>query len=161
MRTENHTLEILDFIKSKWQLDINEEGILESVLSLFAENKTEEIKQLSYLLNEDEDELLETLYQRGVEAYACREFGLISEDDEDDLVEALKDNNFDFSSEVSDKDMIASLENDGWTVTFGDEEVDRGLDNIDDSLLGDITEAFLAEDLYGRQRMRDLVINRE
>jgi hypothetical protein len=38
---------------------------------------------------------------------------------------------------------------------------DLELDLIDQILLEDITEAFLAENFEGRQRMRDLIINRE
>ena len=118
MRTENHTLEILDFIKSKWQLSVNEENDLISVPTLFAENKTEKLKQIEYLLNEEDSDLLETLHQRDIEDYACRQFDMISKNDRYDLVVALKDLNFDFLEEVTDTEMIEALEEDGWYVSL-------------------------------------------
>ena len=39
--------DILDFIKSKWQLSILEEDTIDSVLNLFSAQKAREIAQLS------------------------------------------------------------------------------------------------------------------
>lgn len=55
----------------------------------------------------------------------------------------------------SDDDLIEELEARGFRM------YDLKLDLIDQILLEDITEAFLAENFEGRQRMRDLIINRE
>lgn len=118
MRTENHTLEILDFIKSKWQLSVNEEDLLNSVLILFSAQKTEKLKQIEYILNEEDLDLLETLHQRDIENYACKQFDMVSKTDRYDLVGALKDLNFDFLEEVTDTEMIEALEEDGWYVSL-------------------------------------------
>lgn len=140
MRTENHTLEILDFIKSKWQLSVNEEDLLDSLLVLFSAQKTEKLKQVEYLLNEEDSDLLETLHQRDIEEYACWQFDMISKNDIYDLVGALKDLNFDFLEEVTDTEMIEALEEDGWYVSL-----DNGYTNsniVEESQFSEWTELF-------------------
>lgn len=117
-RTNKQVTDIIDHIKDVWQLSLNEEDLLDSVLILFSAQKTEKLKQIEYLLNEEDSELLETLHQRDIEDYACREFDMISKNDRYDLVGALKDLNFDFSEEVTDTEMIEALEEDGWYVSL-------------------------------------------
>lgn len=117
-RTNKQVTDIIDHIKDVWQLSLNEEDLLDSFLILFSAQKTEKLKQIEYLLNEEDLDLLETLHQRDIEDYACREFDMISKNDKYDLVGALKDLNFDFLEEVTDTEMIEALEEDGWYISL-------------------------------------------
>ena len=150
--------DILDFIKSKWQLSILEEDTIDSVLNLFSAQKAREIAQLSYLVNDEEDKLLATLYQRGIESYASKEFDLVSVNDEYDLVEALEKLNYDFTSKISDENMIESLRNDGWTVFLDEMELGSEFDSVDKELYQDIYYKFESLDVFDRERLRNEVI---
>ena len=150
--------DILDFIKSKWQLSILEEDTIDSVLNLFSAQKAREIAQLSYLVNDEEDKLLVTLYQRGIESYASKEFDLVSVNDEHDLVEALEKLNYDFTSKISDENMIESLRNDGWTVFLDEMELGSEFDSVDKELYQDIYYKFESLDVFDRERLRNEVI---
>lgn len=139
-RTNKQVTDIIDHIKDVWQLSLNEEDLLDSVLILFSSQKTEKLKQIEYLLNEEDSDLLETLHQRDIEDYACRQFDMISKNDKYDLVGALKDLNFDFSEEVTDTEMIEALEEDGWYVSL-----DNGYTNsniVEESQFSEWTELF-------------------
>jgi hypothetical protein len=118
LRNNKQVTDIIDHIKDVWQLSLNEEHLLDSLLILFSAQKTEKLKQIEYLLNEEDSELLETLHQRDIEDYACRQFDMISKNDRYDLVGALKDLNYDFLEEVTDTEMIEALEEDGWHVSL-------------------------------------------
>ena len=51
-RKYKDTEDILEFVKSKWKLSIQEETVLEGILrNFFAQNK-EEIDKLDYLIND-------------------------------------------------------------------------------------------------------------
>jgi hypothetical protein len=157
-RTEQQVEDILGFIKSKWELSPLEEDTLDSVLTLFSAKKTDEIKQLSYLMNGEEEQLLQTLYQRGIESYASEEFDLVSANDEFDLVDALNHLNYDFSSNVSDTEMIKYLEEDGWTVVWDKNEIKTDFDYVDTELYQDIYEKFESLNIFDRERLRNEVI---
>ena len=62
LRNNKQVTDIIDHIKDVWQLSLNEEDLLESVLILFSAQKTEKLKQIEYLLNEEDSDLLETLH---------------------------------------------------------------------------------------------------
>ena len=49
-RTNKQVTDIIDHIKDVWQLSLNEEDLLDSVLILFSAQKTEKLKQIEYLL---------------------------------------------------------------------------------------------------------------
>ena len=153
--------DILDFIKSKWQLSLIEGDVLDSVLNLFSAQKTDEIQQISYLIDNEEDDLLRTLYQRGIESYASKEFDLVSVNDEYDLVEALEKLNYDFTSKISDENMIESLRNDGWTVFLDEMELGSEFDSVDKELYQDIYYKFESLDVFDRERLRNEVIKFE
>lgn len=140
LRNNKQVTGIIDHIKDIWQLSLNEEHLLDSVLILFSAQKTEKLKQIEYLLNEEDLDLLETLHQRDIEDYACRQFDMISKNDRYDLVGALKDLNFDFLEEVTDTEMIEALEEDGWYVSL-----DNGYTNsniVEESQFSEWTELF-------------------
>jgi hypothetical protein len=153
--------DILDFIKSKWKLSINEEDTLNSVLNLFSAQKTKEIEQISYLIDNEEDDLLRTLYQRGIECYACDEFDLVSSSSEYDLVDALEKLDYDFTSEVSDEEMVRSLEDIGYTVVWDRDDLGSEFDSVDMELYQDIYYKFESLNVFDRERLRNEIIKFE
>ena len=144
--------QIVDYIKDIWSLSVVEEDVLDSVLILFSRQKTDKIKQLEYLLNEDTEELLETLHQRDIENYACNEFDLVSAESENDLVDALKHLNYDFLEEVTDEEIIEYLENDGWTVTMDKYGLER-TDIVSDMQFEELNELFSNLDFISREKL--------
>ena len=152
-RKEEHVKLILDNISDIGILSVRECDILDSVLTLFAENKTKEIKQLEYLLNEETESLLETLYQIDVESYATREFELMSASDESDLVDALENMNYRFIEAVDEYDMVEYLEDRGYSVN-GDKE--DNLDIVTQSDLDDLISNFLSADFEKRKLMLNI-----
>ena len=144
--------QIIDYVKDIWSLSMEEEEVLDAVLIFLARQNTEKIKQLSYLLNNETQDLLETLNDREVAEYASEELDFIPKDDEDGLVDALRDLNFDFIDEVKDSDMIDSLENDGWTVTM--DKYDVGVNSIvDESQFNEMSELFLNLSVFERENV--------
>jgi hypothetical protein len=61
--------------------------------------------------------------------------------------------------EVSDEDMIESLEADGWTVIFGDNELLTEYDYVDDVYFREIWNKFESLDWAGRKELRDKIVN--
>lgn len=159
MRTQKRLEEVLESLKTEWKLSISEEDILDSVFNLIFRGNEKELKQLSHLLNAEEEELLMSLPQTIVENYACYNFDLISTHSESDLVDALEDLDFDFTREVTDEEMINSLEDDGWVVTRQDEEsLINNFDYVDNLLLKDIYDKFEASNTFERQALRDKIL---
>lgn len=152
-RKEEHVKLILDSITNIWILSPDEYEVMDSVLNLFAENKAKEIEQLEYLLNEETESLLETLYQRDVERYATREFELMSASDESDLVDALENMNYKFIEAVDEDDMVEYLENCGYSVS-GDKE--DNLDIVTQSDLDELISNFLSADSGKRKLMLNI-----
>jgi hypothetical protein len=158
-RKERDVEDILDFIKEKWQLSVNELETLESVFYVFAEQDVNMVQNIQYLVNDRHRELLEDLCQVTIENYARKNFDLISSDDEDELVRSLKKMNYNFMEEVSDEDMIESLEADGWTVIFGDNELLTEYDYVDDVYFREIWNKFESLDWARRKELRDKIVN--
>ena len=50
-RKYKDTEDILEFVKSKWKLSIQEETVLEGILHNFSAQNKEEIDKLDYLIN--------------------------------------------------------------------------------------------------------------
>lgn len=143
LRNNKQVTDIIDHIKDVWQLSLNEEDLLDSLLILFSAQKTEKLKQIEYLVNEEDLDLLETLHQRDIEDYACRHFDMISKNDRYDLVGALKDLKFDFLEEVTDTEMIEALEEDGWYVSLDNSYTNNNNNNIvEESQFNEWTELF-------------------
>jgi hypothetical protein len=160
MRTQEKLEEVVELLKTEWELSNLEEYILDSVLTLIGNKKEKELKQLSHLLNEEEEELLVTLPQRIVENYACYNFDLVSSHSESDLVDALEDVNFDFCSKISEDTMIESLEYDGWIITKeGDNAELSNFDYVDNLLFQDIYNKFEAAGMIQRKELRDKFLN--
>ena len=159
LRKERDVEDILDFIKEKWQLSINELETLESVFNVFAAQDVNMIQDSQYLVNERHRELLKDLCQFTVEDYARKNFDLISSDDEDELVWFLKKMNYNFIEEVSDEEMIESLEMDGWKVTMDENEIVTEYDYVDDVYFREIWEKFESLDWAGRKELRDKIVD--
>ena len=130
-------------ISKTWQLSVVENSALESFLELFLAGKNHEIKKVEHLLNDETEELLELLNDREVINYVTENWNFIASDDESDLVDALDNLNFDWSSKITDADMIKSLEEDGWSVKYDYKYPKHQGDIVTQSDLEEMTELFL------------------
>ena len=126
-----------------WSLSLIEKEVLESFLELFLAGKNTEIKKVEHLLNDETEELLELLNDRGVINYVTENWNFIASDDESGLVDALDDLNFDWSSKITDADMIKSLEEDGQSVKYDYKYPKHQGDIVTQSDLEEMTELFL------------------
>ena len=142
-RTDNQVEDILDFIKCKWQLSIEEDDVLESILYLFSARKNNEIKQIEYLINDETEELFKTLNDREVIDYVTENWKFVASDDESGLEDALDDLNFKWIDKVTNTEMIKSLEDDGWTVEYDYKYPKHQADIVTQSQLEEMTEKFL------------------
>ncbi len=115
-RKYKDTEDILEFVKSKWKLSIQEEAVLEGILHNFSAQNKEEIDKLDYLVNDETELLLNLLSSYEIENYACEQFDLISKKWEGDLVDALHDLNYDFSEKLSLEEHIEIVEDHGYSV---------------------------------------------
>ena len=151
-RKYKDTEDILEFVKSKWKLSIQEETVLEGILrNFFAQNK-EEIDKLDYLINDETELLLNLLSSYEIENYACEQFDLISKKWEGDLVDALHDLDYDFSEKISLEDHIEIVEDHGYQVL---ETKDSYKDIVSQAMAQEWMELF--EEMTMQQR--DLYIN--
>ena len=130
-------------ISKTWQLSVVENSTLESFLELFLAGENTEIKKVEHLLNDETEELLELLNDREVINYVTENWDFIASDDESDLVDALDILNFDWSSKITDADMIKSLEEDGWSVKYDYKYPKHQGDIVTQSDLEEMTELFL------------------
>ncbi len=151
IRKTKHVTDIIDYVKDVWQLSIREEEVLDSVLILLSRQNNEKLEQVEHLLNDEDEELLITLRQRAIENYACREFGLVSANDENDLVDALDDLNFDWVGKIDENDIINSLEESGYIVT----DSEGVSDIVEEMQLEEMKDLFLS---FSAQK-REEVIN--
>ena len=126
-----------------WSLSLIEKEVLDSFLELFLAGENTEIKKVEHLLNDETEELLELLNDREVINYVTENWDFISPEDESDLVDALDNLNFDWSSKITDADMINSLEEDGWSVKYDYKYPKHQGDIVTQSDLEEMTELFL------------------
>ena len=151
-RKYKDTEDILEFIKSKWKLTLQEFDVLESVLDIFQAGDKEEIDKLDYLVNDETEKLLNLLSSYEIENYATEEFNLVSATDEGDLVDALYDLNYDFSEKLSLEEHIEIVEDHGYQVL---ETKDSYKDIVSQAMAQEWMELF--EEMTMQQR--DLYIN--
>ena len=126
-----------------WKLSIVEQDVLCSFLNLFLAGKNTEIKKVEHLINDETEELLKLLNDREVLDYAIDLGGFIASDDESGLEDALEDLKFNWSSKITDADMIKSLEEDGWSVKYDYKYPKHQGDIVTQSDLEEMTELFL------------------
>ena len=115
-RKPKDTEDILEFVKSKWKLTIQEFDVLESVLDIFQVVDKREIDKIEHLVNDETEKLLNLLSSYEIQNYATEEFNLVSATDEGDLVDALHDLNYDFSEKLSLEEHIEIVEDHGYSV---------------------------------------------
>ena len=115
-RKPKDTEDILEFVKSKWKLSIQEFDVLESVLDIFQAGDKREIDKIEHLVNDETEKLLNLLSSYEIQNYAVEEFNLVSATDEGDLVDALQDLNYDFSEKLSLEEHIEIVEDHGYQV---------------------------------------------
>lgn len=144
--------DILNFIKSKWKMSIQEFDVLESVLDIFRASDKREIDKIEHLVNDETERLLSLLSSYEIENYAVEEFNLVSATDEGDLVDALYDLNYDFSERISLEDHIEIVEDHGYQVL---EVKDSYKDIVSQAMAHQWMELF--EEMTTQQR--DLYIN--
>ena len=151
-RKPKDTEDILEFVKSKWKLSIQEFDVLESVLDIFLAGKNTEVKKVEHLLNDEIEELLELLNDREVINYVTENWDFIASDDESDLVDALKDLSYDFSEQLGLEEHIEIVEDHGYQVL---ETKDSYKDIVSQAMAHQWMELF--EEMTMQQR--DLYIN--
>lgn len=154
IRNNKQVTDIIDYVLDTWDLTVNEEELLDSVLLTFSVQNIEKQKQLTHLINDETEELLEMLNDRIVLDYAIDLGGFLASDDEDGLEEALDDLKFNWVGKVTDTDMIKSLEDDGWNVTMDDFYPRHQADIVTQSDLEELTSNFLSADF----QKRDLIL---
>ena len=115
-RKPKDTEDILEFVKSKWKLTIQEFDVLESVLDIFQVSDKREIDKIEHLVIDETEKLLNLLSSYEIQNYAVEEFNLVSATDEGDLVDALQDLNYDFSEKLSLEEHIEIVEDHGYQV---------------------------------------------
>lgn len=115
-RKPKDTEDILEFVKSKWKLTIQEFDVLERVLDIFQVSDKREIDKIEHLVNDETEKLLNLLSSYEIQNYAVEEFNLVSATDEGDLVDALQDLNYDFSEKLSLEEHIEIVEDHGYQV---------------------------------------------
>ena len=151
-RKYKDTEDILEFVKSKWKLTLQEFDVLESVLDIFQAGDKREIDKIEHLVNDETEKLLNLLSSYEIQNYAVEEFNLVSATDEGDLVDALQDLNYDFSEKLSLEDHIEIVEDHGYQVL---ETKDSYKDIVSQSMAHQWMELF--EEMTMQQR--DLYIN--
>ena len=151
-RKPKDTEDILEFVKSKWKLTIQEFDVLESVLDIFQVSDKREIDKIEHLVNDETERLLNLLSSYEIENYATEEFNLVSATDEGDLVDALEELGYNFSEKVSLEEHIEIVEDHGYQVL---ETKDSYKDIVSQAMAHQWMELF--EEMTMQQR--DLYIN--
>ena len=151
-RKPKDTEDILEFVKSKWKLTIQEFDVLERVLDIFQVSDKREIDKIEHLVNDETEKLLNLLSSYEIQNYAVEEFNLVSATDEGDLVDALQDLNYDFSEKLSLEEHIEIVEDHGYQVL---ETKDSYKDIVSQAMAHQWMELF--EEMTMQQR--DLYIN--
>ena len=151
-RKPKDTEDILEFVKSKWKLTIQEFDVLERVLDIFQVSDKREIDKIEHLVNDETEKLLNLLSSYEIQNYAVEEFNLVSATDEGDLVDALQDLNYDFSEKLSLEEHIEIVEDHGYQVL---ETKDSYKDIVSQAMAHQWMELF--EQMTMQQR--DLYIN--
>ena len=151
-RKTKDTEDILEFVKSKWKMSIQEFDVLESVLGIFQVGDKREIDKIEHLVNDETERLLNLLSSYEIKNYATEEFNLVSATDEADLVDALDNLGYDFSEKLSLEEHIEIVEDHGYQVL---EVKDSYKDIVSQAMAHQWMELF--ENMTMQQR--DLYIN--
>lgn len=106
------------------------------------------------------NDLLDEIDNEDISDYAGWTLDMKHEDDfdEEELVSALEDLNFNFSRQIDELDCIEFLEDNGYIITTP-KDVDNSLDIIDASMLDEITEIFLNASVFESENIYNLIKN--
>ncbi len=115
-RKQKDVEDIIEFIKRKWELSINEDDCLTSVLDVFRAEENSRIREIEHLLNDEYQSLLDLLPEREIAEFAVEELYLIPKDSEDDLLDALDDLDYNWSDKIELCEHKEILEDHGYTV---------------------------------------------
>lgn len=77
--------------------------------------------------------------------------------DEDDMIQHLKEEGYDFSIEVDTEDIISRLESEGYTVLENSIQEENSLDIIDSRMLKEIKGIFINASVFERERIYNLI----
>lgn len=114
-RTNKDVEEIMDFILDRFDLSVPEEDLVDSFLEILRERNVEKQKQLSHLLYEETEELLELLNGYEIQRFAERHFDMVAECDEceelkdyddDDLLDEVESRDLNWQDYDSDIDIV-------------------------------------------------------
>lgn len=141
----------------------------EKTIKLFATQipyTEEELEENTVYVEFDVEELLDEIENSDIYDYAVDNLNLVNENevksiedfDEDELVEALEDLNYNFSSRI-DKDLcVEYLENLGYFVT-DERDISNDYDYVDNCLFEDIVNKFDSLSVFDRQELRNLIVD--
>lgn len=134
-RTEKQLEEFKELINRDWQLDLNEEEFLDSVLNLIQSHETKKAAEIvNFFYAEEWDNLLKLIPDRQIRYYAERDLNMIDED-ECDCEEQLTLGDFD------NEELIAEVYDRGYT-TFYQHTSNSNI--VQDMNLSEMNELFLS-----------------
>lgn len=109
-------------------------------------------------------DLLESVPDEHISSYARKWLDLKEESSLDDfeeyeIVKYLKDDDYDFSEDIPNDELVDILESRGYRIEV-EEDLERNLDIIDSNLLDEIIAIFTSATIHERQEIFDLIKNR-
>ena len=144
-RTETQLEIFLSEINRDWKLNLIEEELLEDVLNLILSGENKRIEQINHLLNEDIEDLLESLDDSySIARYAERQLGMIPEQD----IEECECKEL---SDYDDDDLLDECASRGLNV-----EDYSTTDIVTESNLVEMTELFLS---FSAQKQNEILNN--
>lgn len=142
-RKTSQATAILDTALEFWNLSIKEKQVLDDLLILLVKNDVKKLRQVQLLLDEEVDDLLDSLEKKDIEKYAYQELEMVSKEDEDELIDALDDLNFKWIDKVD----IDEYDDDEVIEEFYGRDLDRfgnsRYDIVTQSDLKEMNELFL------------------
>jgi hypothetical protein len=129
-RTNKDVEDIIDFILDKFDLSVPEEDLVDSFLEVLRERDIKKQEQLTYLLDDETECLLQTIKEKDIKDFAEKYLDMVDEDDIEDC-KKLKDYN--------DEDLLDEVESRGLNW----QDYDSDMDIVTKSQLEEMTEKFL------------------
>jgi hypothetical protein len=129
-RTDNQVEDILDFILDKFDLSVTEEELVESFLEILRKRDIKKQEQLTYLLDDETECLLQTIKEKDIKDFAEKYLDMVDEDDIEDCKKLKDYNDDDLLDEVESRDL-------NW------QDYDSDMDIVTQSQLEEMTEKFL------------------
>lgn len=133
----------------------------------YTDGELDDLEENEVYVEFNVEELLDEIDNEDISDYAKWNLDMKHEDDfesnlddfsDNELVEALRDNWYDFSKEIDEDEMITILEDKGYTIS-DDGTVSNDYDYTDSCLFEDIVSVFDSLSCAKKQELHDLIIN--